>query len=118
MKTAAIIIAMFGILNMRAIPQAFQLSNPRWLLMLLAGVFGVLLFSLAIGIWFKKKFAWYLGFVGIAWGSAYFLARILYALPHDSNSQKLVISVSCVGVAALVAGFWSVIWYHQKRWFL
>jgi hypothetical protein len=118
MRITAVIIAIFGILNLRALPAAFhQIDNRRWPLMLLASVLGVLLLTAAIGIWTKKIFTWYLGFIAIAWASASFVAQVFYSLPDVSNKQKVIIRVSCLVGAVLVAAYWSIVWYRQKKWF-
>ena len=118
MRTTAVIIAIFGIFNLRALPTALrQVENPRWPLILLASVLGILLLTAAIGIWTQKKFAWYLGFLAIAWASVYFGAQVLYSLPEVSNVQKVIICVLCLVGAVLVTAFWSIVWYRQKKWF-
>lgn len=119
MRTVAVIIAIFGILNLRALPAVFHPGdNPRWPLGLLASVLGSLLLAAAFGIWTRKVFAWYLGFITIAWASLYFAAQVSYSLPNVSNVQKVIIRVVCLGGAILVVAFWSVVWYRQKKWFL
>jgi len=86
--------------------------------MLLGSVLGILLLAVAIGMWTRKVFAWYLGFLAIAWASANFVAQVTFSLPDVSNMQKAIIRIFCVVGALLVAVFWSVVWHRRKKWFL
>ena len=119
MKKVAIIIAIFGVLNLRALSGVFDMvNNPRWPLMLLASISGALLLSVAIGIWMRWIFAWHLGFVALVLTLVYFIAGVFFTLPAVSINQKVIILVSCFVGGILVAAYFSIIWYRQKKWFL
>ena len=119
MRIAAIIIAIFGAMNLMALPRAFHFAdNPRWPLTLLACILGILLLSVAVGIWRRRIFAWQLGFGAIVLSAAYFFAEVCFTLPAVTVSQKVVILISCFVGGVLVAAYWSVVWYRQRKWFI
>ena len=119
MKKAAIILAILGAMNLTGLSRIFDaVNNPRWPLTLLASILGTLLLSVAVGIWLRWIFAWHLGFVALALGSVYFVVGVFFMLPAVSVNEKVIILISCFIGAILVAAYWSVIWYRQKKWFL
>jgi hypothetical protein len=118
MRITATIVALFGVLNLRALPRVIPFTdNPRWPLMLLASILGILLIWVSVGIWTRRIFAWRLGFVAIALSAAYFIAQVCFTLTAVGTGEKAIIVSACSLVGLLVAGFWSVVWYRQKKWF-
>jgi hypothetical protein len=67
MKTAASIIAVFGVLNFLALPMGlFRSHTAPWARLLTESILGALMIFIAIGIWKRHIAAWRLGFLAIA----------------------------------------------------
>jgi hypothetical protein len=73
---------------------------------------------LAAGIWRRRPWAWWGGFVvpGV-WAIAAVLPMLSNGLP-DPETLPLVIIVVFRGLALVVAGVWAAWWYAQRRHFL
>ncbi|MGA2800989.1 MAG: hypothetical protein ABSE97_01240 [Verrucomicrobiota bacterium] len=118
MKIAAIIIGIFGLVHLMYLPKAFHLAdNPKWLLDVWISISGILLLFLSAGIWTRRIFAWYLGFVYIVLLPLGFLARVCLRLPAVSTGEKAIIVSACSVFVILFVVYWSVVWYRQKKWF-
>jgi hypothetical protein len=118
MRVTSIIVAVFGVLNLLSLPRGISFTdNPKWPLMLFGSLFGIFLIWIAFGIWRRRIIAWQLGFLAIALSAVFFVVQVCFDLPAVGTGQKvLIISVASVG-GILVAVYWSVVWYRQKKWF-
>jgi hypothetical protein len=116
MKKAAIILGIFAFLQLMYLPKAFHLNNnPRWLLDILASVGGVLLLLVSIGIWTRKKFAWYLGFIYL--GEFIVISGMQAHFISQGLGDKVPPLIICIFPAVIVSVFWAVVWHRQKKWF-
>ena len=117
MKVAALIIAVFGVLNSLSLLGLFRPHARPWPFLLAASVLGVFMILIAIGIWMRHVAAWRLGFLAIALCGAYSVADGWFRLPAGSANGKAVLMIAWPVGVILVATYWSVVWYRQKKWF-
>jgi hypothetical protein len=118
MKIAAIIIGFSGLWDMMYLPKAFHLAdNPKWLLDVWISISGILSLFFSAGIWTRRVFAWYLGWLYIVSVPLGFLTGVCRTLPAVSTGKKAIIISSCSVFVILFIVFWSVVWCRQKKWF-
>jgi hypothetical protein len=119
MRYAAVVIGLLGVLDLQALPGSIpSAGNPKWPLMLSVSLLGCLLIWIAIGTWQQRILAWQLGFMVIALGAALFVVGVCFNLPAVSIVQKIIIVGLSSICGTLVAAYWSLVWYRQKKWFL
>jgi hypothetical protein len=118
MKKTSVII---GILGLGALCEFFgaffEAGTLHRLLSVFGGLLGILLIAVAVGLWEGRLFAWRLGFVAIIFAAVLFLAEVSLELPAVSTTEKIIILSSSLIGGALVAAFWSVVWYRRRSWF-
>lgn len=80
-------------------------------------IFAFLILLIAWGVVKKRRYAWILGFVVILASAIGFVWDVSHSAPVQSGNDRVVVLVfSWVG-ASLVAIYWSVLWYGQRRYF-
>jgi hypothetical protein len=80
--------------------------------------FAVAAFVVAAGVWRRRPWAWWGGFVIPGAWAVTAVRPMMYNGPPDPESPPLVIIVAFAVVGLAVAGFWAVWWYAQRRYFL
>jgi hypothetical protein len=80
-------------------------------------IFAFLILLIAWGVVKKRRYAWILGFVVILASAIGFVWDVSHFAPVQSGNDRVVVLVfSWIG-ASLVAIYWSVLWYGQRRYF-
>jgi len=116
MKIAAIVLAVFAIASLMYLPQVFDATGGSlWLLDLWISLSGILLLLVSFGIWTRKRFAWYLGFVYLLQGVAWCVAHIYFTT--QKPSERLPFELLSVIPMLAVGVYWAVVWYRQRKWF-
>jgi len=119
MKKTSIIIGIVGLASVCAFNGVIAAEDlPHRLLSLPAGLLGILLVVIAVGLWRRRLFAWRLGFVAISFASVLPVAEVCLQLPAVSTNEKIIIVSSSVIGGILCVAFWSVVWYYRRNWFL
>ena len=83
----------------------------------LAWLLGVFALLVGVGILMKNRFAWFLGFACILFGSLSFLAEAVPFALQKQGAERAVILVSSVIGGLLVGAFWGLVWYRKRGYF-
>jgi hypothetical protein len=112
MKILAAILLLLGLGNLAAV----FAGGTKWE-MVFGVIIGVALIAVASGILRKKSFAWPLGFATIGLGTIYFIVCSLSFAVGKEGAERIVLLLSCVIGAVLVAAYWSWAWCRQRPYF-
>lgn len=116
MKILAYVLVVAGIINaLSAAPSLFGGDVP--ISAVLARLFGVFALLVGGGILMKNRFAWFLGFACILFGSLCFLAEAVPFALQKQGAERAVILVSSVIGGLLVVAFWGLVWYRKRGYF-
>ena len=112
LKLVAVFLAAAAIVSGVAVINAPQMLPPRWHSMYVA--FAILDFVLAIGVWYRRPWAWWGGFILLA---ATMIAPLV-TLPTATRQLPLLFQAAFAVCLLLVAGSWGAWWYAKRNLFL
>jgi len=116
MRILAYVLVVAGVINaLSAVPSLFGGAVP--ISAVLALLFGLLALVVGVGILMKSRFAWFLGFACILFGSLSFLAEAVPFALQKQGAERAVILVSSVIGGLLVGAFWELVWYRKRGYF-
>jgi hypothetical protein len=112
LKGVALVLAAAGIISGVAMINTPQPLRPSWHTMY-AG-FAILDLVLAIGVWYRRPWAWWGGFLVLA---AMMIAPVV-TLPSAARQLPLVFQAAVAVCLLLVVGSWGGWWYGKRNLFL
>jgi hypothetical protein len=112
LKRVAVFLAVAAIASSVAVIGTPQMLPPRWHTMYVA--FAVLDLVLAIGVWYRRPWAWWGGFIVLA---ATMVAPLV-TLPTATRQLPLLFQAAFAVCLLLVVGSWGAWWYAKRNLFL
>jgi hypothetical protein len=112
LKRVAVFLAVAAIASSVAVIGTPQMLPPRWHTMYVA--FAILDIVLAIGVWYRRPWAWWGGFIVLA---ATMVAPLV-TLPTATRQLPLLFQAAFAVCLLLVVGSWGAWWYAKRNLFL
>ncbi len=112
LKGVALVLAAAGIISGVAMINRPQLLPPGWHTMYVA--FVILDLVLAIGVWYRRPWAWWGGFIVLAAT----MFSPLVTLPTAMRQLPLLFQTAFAVCLLLVVGSWGAWWYGKRTLFL
>jgi hypothetical protein len=111
-----LVMAMSGMHPLGRDPSQFASMYSSGAFRYIAAAEGVLLLSIAVGVFMRSRTAWMAGFVMIATAWAYGTASLF--LMGDKVGPPLAIKIVFMGFGLLVTAYWGRWWYAQRVHFV